>query len=238
LSDSVDSPEAKSLELEGHLDGCPACRAEREAWQALGERLRVLPAEKAPQEMRLLVSSACAVSRPPRRGIPVRTVLAAAAVLMMIAGVASLAVLRSTGPEAASFAYVEDHVSVLQENGDKGFPASAASELEDWLTSQLGFAAAVPSWPWADFRAARLCTLRGERIALVELRIADNAGTLYIHPTMEPAVSQGATLDSPVIFTHKGFAAAAWETDGLEYVLVTAASRSSTFDHLDLQISH
>lgn len=220
LSERADGAGRDCEQFERHLQSCVHCRERLEAYEALGERLRALPRDRAPEVVRNSVFEA----RGPGTLLPSRSSRrwAVAAVLLLTVGAAAWRLLGRSGEDVFPV-YLDDHVSIVQARTASGLSASDPAALERWLGERLDFATPIPRWPWAEFTAARVCSLRGARISLLRLRIEGRDASLFVHPPLEPEVSASGTAARPAIHASRGYETACWKEGGLEYVLVAPA---------------
>ncbi len=220
LSVYLDGESERPGDVEAHLASCPQCRERLEAMRALGEKIKSLPEPVAPSALRADVKILCrtrSFNRAKRRWVAVGGVAATMVVILAV-------LLRDNArkPDVIPI-YLDDHVSIVQAQTETGLVSSDPAELESWLAARLDFATPIPRWPWADYAAARVCSLRGTRISLVRLHADDRELSLFVHPPLDPSVSSGGTPENPKVIESKGYETACWTEGGLEYVLVASA---------------
>lgn len=172
-------PDHARRALEGHLDGCPACRADAEGLRALVEDLGTLPAGIAP-ERDLLPEIEAAIDARTRSATPrealraVRRPLAAAAlVLVAVTALVTAALLDRLPPGG------EGRI------GDAGGPARTAARAGDGADGGVEYASyrvveseyARAARELARTLEARRSELSPETVRLVEenLRVIDRA---------------------------------------------------------------
>ncbi|MBI1390614.1 MAG: hypothetical protein GC154_19465 [bacterium] len=229
LSAYSDGELMDSPALEAHVEECPLCRRRLANHQALGERLRQLPPPDL-SDCQNRLEMGILQKRHFHQGN--RSILAAASVVILLL-VGVWVALRPASHDSMLRDYFDDHIGIVATQDHKGFLSDDPKAMEAWLSERLGFIPNIPPWPWAQWKSARLCAIRGERVAFVQLAMNDLDASLFIHPSVRHGMSETASPQSPHIAVERGYAAACWQKDGLEYVLVAPASATNMFNRLD-----
>jgi anti-sigma factor RsiW len=152
---------ARELDLRRHLDGCARCRAQVAALQ----QLKVMVGQRAGDEpVPPAISRAVRLgdSQPRRR--PPRWLLGAAALAAAVMLVAWPP--GAPKPDPFTTALVADHIHYAHNPERLEVSESDPQALERWFASRLPFDPQLPEIPGAHVVGGRLCTLRGNRLAL------------------------------------------------------------------------
>lgn len=154
---------ARELELRRHLDGCARCRAHVAALQ----QLKVVIGQRAVDEPLppALARAVRAGDSHPRRRSMRRwlggAVAALAAAAMLVAWLP-----RAAKPDPFTTALVADHIHYAHNPERLEVSESDPLALQRWFASRLPFDPPLPQIPGAHVVGGRLCTLRGNRLAL------------------------------------------------------------------------
>lgn len=156
---------AGELELRRHLDGCARCRAQVAALQqlkiAIGQRTVDEPVPAA-------ISRAVRAgdSHPRRRSARWLGGALAAAAAAAAAAALLLAWLPRAKPDPFTTALIADHIHYTRNPERLEVSESDPQILQRWFASRLPFDPPLPRIPGARVVGGRLCTLRGNRLAL------------------------------------------------------------------------
>ncbi len=211
--------------LEKHLEECPACRQALAAHKTLGMRLRTLRTPAVAESREAILAE---LEKPGRGRQRFASVLIAAAAMVLLAALYSLLVNAPADASGRDFGgYFE--IASLQEQ--ESFESGDPSALEQWCAEQLGFEPRLPSWPWADWKSARLCSIDGEKVAVFRLMADGQYASLFIHPPMAEPPGM-PTRQQPYISEQGGYAAVCWQEDGFEYILVSSVQQAGLFGRL------
>jgi anti-sigma factor RsiW len=151
--------------VEGHLEGCPACRHQLEDRRALSALLRRMPYYDAPPQLRSTISRTHRAVSGRRR---VYTWMAAAAVLVLAAGsVVGLRAVRSAAATTSlAEAVIERHVTALAMPSLIQVASSDQHTVKPWFQGKLTFSPPVPDLTSSGF------DLVGGRIDQIDGRVA------------------------------------------------------------------
>jgi anti-sigma factor RsiW len=222
------------IDAQEHLASCAACQQFVRDMRALGDAIReAAPREQAPAEVRGRLFAAVARARaglqPSPRGRGRASWLAAAVLLVALAGALTADRLRRDGPDARIdpiSAIAEDHATAL---GETRIASADPAEVTRWLERQVHFAMHVPVLPGARLLGARLCVTDDRRGAAVEYEVNGVAVSYFVVPDG----ARDAHSAKPPRFdrtTRVGYHVVSWREPGLLHAMVgnLPASRLAT----------
>jgi anti-sigma factor RsiW len=213
------------IEAQEHLAGCVACQRFAREMRALGDVVReAAPREQAPAEVRGRLFAAVARARAGLQPTPRRRArapwLAAAVLLVALAGALTANHLRRDGHVDLISAIAEDHARAL---GDTHIASADAAEVTRWLERRVHFAMHVPALPGARLLGARLCVMDGRRGAVVEYGVNGVAVSYFVVPFAVPEEGAPPADAGPARFdraTRAGYAVVSWREPGLLHAMV------------------
>ncbi len=179
------------LELRRHLDGCNGCPARVEGLltikQAVTASAEVRP---VPHTLRERLGALT----PRRRRVPLTGALVALAAMVLAAvGVTEWA-RRQPGAahDPATQALVADHIHYLHEPDPLQVASSDPERIAAWFDGKVPFRVEIPRLEAATLLGARLCSLRGEKVALAFYETGGKRLSLFVgDPTAFPAPPEG-----------------------------------------------
>lgn len=203
-----------------HLETCPACQTFEADMRRLAAQIGDhAPRETAPLEVRERLFGAVAGARaaPNRRGNRSRRRTLAAAVVLVLVGLATANWhAHRAGPPDALAALADDHMRAI---GGDGVASADTAVVAEWLRARLPFAVHVPVMPDLQLRGARLCLMDGRRGAVVEYRTATGVPvSYYVVPSPEGRPVTAGSDVRPA--SRAGYHVVGWTEPGLLHALV------------------
>jgi anti-sigma factor RsiW len=206
-----------------HVSRCPLCQRFLDDIRRLSGRIRdAMPRPEAPVEVRDRLFKAIARARTNDnvRGSDRRHRRWAAGLAAALLaggtwlGLSFIPERTILSPDALG-AIAEDH---LRSQRNPGLVSSDSLEVARWLGDRLPFATAVPSFPNAQLKGARLLLVNRQSGAVVDYTIAGRSLSYYVLP----AADGGAAARSRDIrlASRAGYQIAAWDDAGFTHALV------------------
>ena len=216
---------ARSLEFERHLETCRECIAALESQEALRASLqRAGLYERAPVSLREKVRrdlNAASVTVIPPRRLPVRWLALAAAILLVaVAGWKIFPVLERGNYETAMASEIVDaHLRSLQPGHLTDVTSTDQHTVKPWFDGKLDFAPPVRDFADAGFPliGGRIDAFRGRTVAALVYGRRKHVINVFIWPTKETdsAPSSGGQL---------GYQWIDWRKGGMEMCAVSDVS--------------
>jgi anti-sigma factor RsiW len=214
----------RSLEVERHLQECPACAAALRGQQALRESLAD-PAffHRAPAGLRgRVVARLRSAAKPPaaRHAFPWRGAVAAAASVALLAlGAWGLLRLRS-GPSAEDLVARQvyaSHMRSLLEDHLLDVKSSDRHRVKPWFAGRVDFSPPVPDLSGEGFKllGGRLDYLDNRKAAAVVYQRRKHVINLFIRP------AAGRSSQAPQALTVQGYQVLHWSDGDLTYWAVS-----------------
>jgi anti-sigma factor RsiW len=218
-----------ALDIEQHLERCPACRAAVERQRRFRQTVATLhPSAQAPEALRRAIRSPHGAQ--PMRSRRLAAVAALAASVLAIAGTWAMRAYRTDAPPAEIAAALRLHETAEHGAARPVFASSDLDAVNAWLAREVPFVPALPAALPETFRLAGASTiwLGGEEAAWVQYLRDDAPVSLFVlPPRFWPAVGRE--------IRHRGIEFRALEVDGrrviawnhapVSYLLVSAADR-------------
>lgn len=216
---------ARALELERHLDECPACGATYRRYARLRSAVQAAPLyQHAPAGLRERVSAQWRPAPAPRAArrwawdwAPLSTALAAA--LVVATGIAVLLALelRTLDVDRLAADAVAGHVRSLLAEHLVDVQSTDQHTVKPWFDGRLDFAPQVHELAVQGFPLAggRLDVLAGRRVAALVYRRRLHAINLFEWPS--------AAAAAPLATTRDGYQLVGWSEGGLRYLAVSSA---------------
>lgn len=210
-------------ELEAHLAGCAACRAEADALRAVQRLVRArAPRPRAPdvlrQRVRRMAESGVAARPRATRRWP--GAAAAAALLVLAAGGGGY-LLGAREAERGAFAAdaVASHLRSLQPGRLADIPSGDRHQVKPWFAGRLPFSPPVYDFAAEGFPLAggRVDFIGGRPVAAIAYRRRLHVVNLYVWPA-----DQGG--DPPADAERLGYHLLSWAAGGFRYLAVTDAA--------------
>lgn len=194
---------AAGLEIERHLQGCPACRAAYEQRQALSRRIRAqAPRHAPPAHLSTAVLAglrrADGEAAPRRRFGPVQW-LAAAAALLLVVGLSSTVTYWLTRPGAEgriADEVADSHAVALHGDSARLDIATAGAQgVGPWFHGKLDFAPPVTDWSQRGYPllGGRIDQVAGRRVAVLVYRHGAHVVSLYMWPASQAMAREHRT---------------------------------------------
>lgn len=230
--------------IQQHLEGCGACRSERERLVALGRAVRLAEYHRAPDALRArlvaglpatageppdthgprwferlgLRGAAAGWPRPPAVALPGLGWIVALGIAL-----AAAAVLTMTAHRAAIDRTVDElvasHVRAGLASRDIDVPSSDRHTVKPWFNGRLDYAPPVADLSASGFTLAggRLDFVGQRRIAVLVYRYRQHVIDVYVWPAAEG----GPT--APYATVSRGYALDRWDAAGMTWWAVTDA---------------
>lgn len=241
-----ESPDAA---LQEGARGCPHCRTLLAATAPVAV-LDALTEARCPEAMRARVLATLQGHVSPHQAPGVRErkrrwVLAAAAVMLVAAGAASVGVWVDRAPRHAAkamvAAMVDDHMKLSQRADRLELPSRDPARVTDWLRGYVGAAVKPAALRGAELVGARRCALRGRKVALLFYELPDRRGSgrvasLFVMNDRGADYSYMKRLRGHYCREHRrGLSAVVWHERGLTYALVSDLDDAQLVDLLPEQ---
>jgi anti-sigma factor RsiW len=219
---------AKSLEVEAHLNGCPACATEQANLRVLRAGLRdsvfYYPAPARLEErVRSTIYNAGRTSGKSRfatgRYVWAGAAAAAAAVIVMI-GLSGLPPFSPRGEDLTTREVVDDHLRSLEENHLTDVLSSNQHTVKPWFDGRLDFAPPVQDFAAQGFPliGGRLDYLDNRPVAAIVYRRREHIINLFISP------AEHETDTEPQSRVQSGYNIVQWTKSGMSYWAVSSVS--------------
>jgi anti-sigma factor RsiW len=206
LDDELDP--ARSLEIEHHLEECPACaRAWREQVRLRNALRSMAPYYRAPDSLRRRVERQSS-RRAPR---PAPWLAAAAAVALLAV------VLWKVPGQAPEADVVSDHIRSLMANHLTDVPSGDGHTVKPWFNGKVDFSPQVRDLAEQGFRliGGRLDYLRGRPVAAIVYQRRQHVINLFTWPAAG-AADRAAKTDA-----RQGYNVVSWLRGGMNYWVVS-----------------
>jgi anti-sigma factor RsiW len=211
----------RSLEIERHLSGCPACAAALESHQALHSALQDASLyHRAPARLAARVRSSLPRAGKPRAAVPVllwRSLAVAASLAFVALAVWGVVRLLSGRPAEDSLAQqvYSSHVRSLMDGNLLGVASSDQHTVKPWFDGRVPFSFAVKTPKGFPLEGGRLDYLDNRRVAVLIYTRRLHKINLFIWPAAADAEEgiQARTL--------KGYHLVHWTSGDLTYWAVS-----------------
>jgi anti-sigma factor RsiW len=234
---------ARAIEVQGHVETCPACARREQAEASLDEALtQRLPHHPAPAALRRRVEELAAAARPApppaaprRRSSPLRRMAAPLAVAAMAIVTTGLLVeqrARTRGDAVDRLAdeVVTDHLRLLVSAHPNDLDSAQNHEVKPWFEGRLDFAPVVPG----DRGELRLLGgavgyVLDRKAAVMSYALRRHHVTLLAFPAgglAWPAANRNAGGLPAYATSRNGFGVVLWRAGDLAYALVSDVSAS------------
>ena len=199
-----------SLEIEAHMERCPACAGEY-------QRLELLRAEIAAVNLDFTTDAVMRrlhVPRARRGGWRVPSFFAAAAVLVLALFLPGRLERRS---DPVDREVVDSHLRSLLADHLIDVPSSDRHTVKPWFQGKVEFAPAVPDLSPQGFMLAggRLDVIEGRKVAVLVYRRREHVINLWISP------GDGGVGQKPDISAVDGYRLLRWSEAGMTYRAVS-----------------
>ena len=226
VDDELDATEQSRFAA--HLDTCPLCARAVDGRLALRRAVHTLPYYGASDALR-----AALVANTRRARLPRRFAFAAAALVIIAAGAAS--VLRMTQLRATTRAIaasvVADHVIALQTSRIVAVQSSDQHTVKPWFLGKIDFAPPVNDLAAAGFPLAggRLATIDGRSVAVLVYQRRLHPIDVFVWPGSD---TRSRAAEVEVV---RGFNVRHWTASEMSFWAVTDAS-AADLEALELSI--
>lgn len=207
-----------------HLNECAVCQEfTYEQETVRGHVRRLAKTESAPKSLREQVEAMTA-SRRPSREIGGRiwsgVAVAAALLVLTVAGLDWYLGRGSLSPNRLAHAFIDDHLHYLP--GREEIVSPSAREVESWFQGRVDFPVRVPEVPSATLQDARVCDIAGRKAALLHYRREADQTLVSLFVTPEPKSFEKEKRPIELWESNQGLNSALWCHRGLVYSLVAA----------------
>lgn len=213
------------LRAQAHVEECVDCRralADMHAMSSAVSAGAARPSAPADVRERLFTALArartAAPARPRAAGRWLRVALVGGVVLT--AAVVGNEALKHLRPDAPLAGIVDDHLRAVR---GEGIASSDSLLVAQWLEVRVPMPVAVPLFPGAALRGARLYVVDGSRGAVLEYELEGRTLTYYIVPVTHEAGRPANGLARVPELRHAsraGYRIVSWQDMGLVHALV------------------
>jgi len=211
--------EERSLQIDRHVEGCDACRAEIEQAEAFEAQIRQRAVQWQPPEYlwQRIRHSADALQSGKRRGKPLSWAVAATLIIAVIA--IGFNVDRQSGQSSAdsvASVLVNEFHTFAVSRRELDYIDSEPVAIRQWFGDKVDFRAPMPSRvDGIQLAGGRLCNMLNQRVASYMYRSDGAWVSLYIMKSGE------GLQDHPGHhLSVQGYGYIEWENEGLRYSLV------------------
>jgi mycothiol system anti-sigma-R factor len=211
----------RAAEFERHLENCRECTATLGAAESLRASLqRAQLYETAPPELRKKIRAKLSAASTSRSPVAAWRWLAAAATILLVTGVAWLALSRSRSdsPESVTSAEVIDaHIRSLQAGHLTDVASTDQHTVKPWFDGKLDFIPPVRDFMDEGFPliGGRLDVLGGRNVAALVYGRRKHFINVFVWPTKDP--------DTPIHGpgSRQGYQWVHWRHQGMEFCAVS-----------------
>jgi anti-sigma factor RsiW len=231
---------AQALELERHIESCPACAIAQRTQAALRQALRAAPYHRAPDLLRArlraqlpLAPAAPAASAPvtPRRRDWSRWATAMAASLALAIGL-NVFMGQRRDDDALTGELVSAQVRSLQAEHLSDVISTDQHTVKPWFNGRIDYAPPVRDFVAQGFplEGGRLDYIGQHRVAALIYRRLKHPINLYIWPTTAADLAPAET-------SREGYSLVHWRKGGMEYWAVSDLNGVELREFAGLQIA-
>lgn len=201
--------------VRAHLSDCAECRRRLAEREALGRLLRLAPYYPAPDRLRARLAARSDRPRSTRQLLPWA---AAAALVLSVAGAASLMRLAPARGDRAVDEVVSSHVRSLMADHLFDVQSSDQHTVKPWFLGRLNFSPPVPDLAAIGFPlvGGRLDYLGDQPVAALVYRRRSHTINVFVSPA--PEEGSAAPIDARSV---RGFHVRHWVRDGLSFWAVS-----------------
>jgi len=197
----------RSLEIEKHLEGCPACTQTVENHRTLGNAMRAsLPYYSAPRQLESRIRSALPRTR--RMNWPWLAIAAG----LLIAGVfVDRSVRFDSGPKLVAQEVLDSHLRSLMPGHLADVQSSDRHTVKPWFAGKLDFSPPVSDFAGQGFplTGGRLDSVNGRTVAVLIYQRRQHVINAYVWPSPgssnTPVASSALQGYNLLNWTHAGF---------------------------------
>lgn len=230
---------AARVDVEGHLQTCPACRVRHDRQRALSAALREqLPTFEAPDLLRARVEGAVKGASAERASMPVRrwrwAAVAASVLFVITAGYAALGPRRTASPQnTIAQEVLSSHVRSLMPEHLTDVASNDQHNVKPWFDGRLDYSPPVYDLAAHGFPliGGRLDYVNGRPVAALAYQRRKHVINLFVWPT------EAADARAPEI-TRRGYHLLHWTRAGMTYWAVSDLNGDELreFARLDQQL--